>query len=175
MWDGIGWDLAFIAINIYWVARLLYERRPVHFTAEQKRLWQTALHKLQPRHARELFKRGTYKSVAPNERVVAQGETLDEIALISDGKVDLKINDKTIEELGPGDFIGSAMFLDSEQDMPSPTTIVAVEPTRMLTWKQNELRKLIEDDNQFSTAVEATLGLEIANLVKRSWAREAAG
>ncbi len=38
LWDGIGWDIAFIAINAYWIACLVYERRPVHFTAEQKRL-----------------------------------------------------------------------------------------------------------------------------------------
>lgn len=173
LWDGIGWDLAFIAINAYWIFRLGFERRPVHFTAEQKELWQTALHRLRPRHARTLFQRARYRSIAPNEVISSQGDTLDELALIAEGKVALRLNKKNMEELGPGHFIGSAMFLEKDLDFPSITTVVAVEPTRVMTWKHRELRKLLEEDNQLCTAVEATLGLDIANLLVRAYHRDA--
>jgi len=173
LWDGIGWDVAFIAINAYWIARLAYDRRPVRFTAEQKRLWKTALHRLHPRHARALFKRGTPHSITPNETVFKQGDALDELMLISEGKVELRLNEQKIEELGPGHFIGSANFLERDLDFPAATTIVAVEPTRFITWKQNELRTLIDGDNELSTAIEATLGLDMADLVRRAWNREA--
>lgn len=173
LWDGIGWDVAFIAINVYWIARLVFDRRPVRFTAEQKRLWETALHRLHPRHARVLFKRGTPRAIAPNEIVLKQGDMSDELLLIAEGKVELRIHEEKVEELGPGHFIGSASFLERDLDFPMVTTIVAIEPTRVITWKEKELRALIDGDNQLSTAIEATLGLEIADLLKRAWSREA--
>ena len=173
LWAGIGWDVAFIAVNVYWIAILVYERRPVHFTPEQKRLWQTALHRLKPRHVRTLFKRGTVKSLAPNDMVVTSGGKMDEVILIADGKVKVRINDKTVEELGPGHFLGTPAFLDEDHDFPAFTTVVAVEPTRIVTWKHGELEKLLENDNELTMAIEATMGLDLVNLVRRAWKREA--
>lgn len=174
LWDGIGWDVAFIAINAYWIARLVFERRPVRFTDEQKRLWETALHRLHPRHARTLFQRATQRSIAPDDVISPQGGTLDELVLISEGKVGLQMDGKELEELGPGHFVGSASFLEREVDFPMVVAVVAVEPTRVMTWKKHELRKLIDDDNELSTAIEATLGLEMANLLIKAWQREVA-
>ena len=173
LWAGIGWDVAFIAVNVYWIAILVYERRPVHFTAEQKRLWQTALHRLKPRHARALFKLGTTKSLAPNDTVITLGRKMDEVVLIVDGKVKLRINDKTVEELGPGHFLGTPAFMDEDHSFLAITTVVAVEPTRVVTWKHDELQKLLENDNELSMAIEATMGLDLASLVRRAWKREA--
>ena len=174
LWDGISWDVAFIVINVYWIGRLAYDRRPVRFTADEQRLWETALHRLHPRHARALFKIGKTKSVAPNEVISTHGEPLQEVSLISEGKLELKIDDKKIEELGPGNFVGPASFLERNLDFPSVANIVATEPTLMITWDNRQLRKLVERDHQLSTAIEATMGLEIANLLMRAWKRQAA-
>ena len=173
LWDGISWDVAFIVINVYWIGRLAYDRRPVHFTEDQQRLWETALHRLHPRHARALFKIGKIKQVAPKETIATHGETLHEIALISEGKVELQLNEKKIEELGPGHFLGTASFLERNLEFPTVTTIVAVEPTIMITWNKSQLKKLIEHDHQLSMAIESTLGMEIADLLVKAWKREA--
>ena len=171
LWAGIGWDGAFIAINVFWITILVFERRPVHFTPEQKRLWETALHRLKPRHARRLFEAGTLKSLAPNETVVTRGGTMDEVALISEGKVKLMIDEKKIEELGPGHFVGVALFLDDQSR--ATTTVIPVENTRVITWKVDELRKLMKKDNELSTAIEATMAVDMVDLTRRAWNREA--
>lgn len=172
LWDGIGWDTAFILINVFWITYLAIERRPVRFTDEQKRIYEIALNRLKPHHARKLFKTGKNKSVAENETIAEQGERLHEIALITDGSVALKMNKKTVEELGPGHFIGSAIFLEGRRDSQTIAQIVAIKPTRMITWNHKQLRKMIENDNQLSMAIEASLGLDIARLLERAWHRE---
>ncbi|WP_421724362.1 Crp/Fnr family transcriptional regulator [Bauldia sp.] len=172
LWDGIGWDVAFIAINAYWIARLLYERRPVHFTDEQKRLYQIALNRLRPRHVRTLFKTGTSRSIAANERIATQGKALDEVVLIVEGKVDIQIDGQKVEEMGEGHFFGTASFLAAPGEHTAFATVVAVEPTRVITWKKEQLHKLIADDNELGLAIEASLGMEIAQLLARSWGRE---
>ena len=173
LWDGISWDVAFIAINVYWIGRLVYDRRPVRFTDDQKRLWETALRRLHPRHARALFKIGKSRWVAPNEAISEPGETLNEIALISEGKVELKLNQTKVDELGPGNFIGPATFLERNLEFPTVANVVAVEPTLMITWDKNQLRKLVDRDRDLSIAIESTFGLEIMNLLVRAWKRQA--
>lgn len=173
LWAGISWDVAFVVINVYWIARLVYERRPVHFSEEQQRLYEVALHRLHPHHARKLFKSGTQKSLAADEVMAEEGDVLDEVALITEGKIALQMHNKKVEELSHGHFIGTAAFLERGGDWQTLTTIVAVEPTQMITWNKRQLSKLIEDDNQLGLAIEASLGLEIARLLARSWNREA--
>ena len=173
LWYAIGWNFAFLFINIYWVGRLLFDRRPFNFTDEQKRLWETAFHRINPRHARALFKSGIYRSVPPNEIIAKQGETLNEFMLISEGELDIILNQKTMERLGPGHFVGSAIFLERDFDMPSVTTVVSTEQTRMIVWEKRKLRKMADNDHQFSVAIEAIMGLDIASFVIKEWKRKA--
>ena len=51
-------------------------------------------------------------------------------------------------------------------------TIVATEPTHVITWNKRQLKKLIDKDNELGLAIEACLGLELANLLFRAWNRE---
>lgn len=173
LWFAIGWNVAFLLINVYWVARLLFDRRPFNFTDEQKRLWETAFHGMSPRYARALFKNGVVKTVPPNEIIAKQGEALDEVMLISEGKVDVMLNQKIIETVGAGHILGAAIFFEKSFDMPAVTTITTTEQTRLITWRKKKLREMAEKDHQFSMAIQAVMGLEIASLVIKAWNRSA--
>lgn len=39
----IVWNLVFMAINIFWITKLILERRSVHFTDDERRLYDLAL------------------------------------------------------------------------------------------------------------------------------------
>ena len=45
----IYWNLLFVTLNVYWICRLIYERRPVKLTDEQERLCQLVFHTIKPR------------------------------------------------------------------------------------------------------------------------------
>src|SRR6516164_5723253 len=38
LWIAISWNLVFVGINLFWVARLLLERRSVQLTEDEQRL-----------------------------------------------------------------------------------------------------------------------------------------
>lgn len=63
------------------------------------------------------------------------------------------------------------MFLETGYDMPSFTTIKPIGEIRVITWDRTELRKLAEKDVSFSTAIAATMGLDIGHILIRSWLR----
>ena len=43
----------------------------------------------------------------------------------------------------------------------------------MITWNKRELRKLVDRDHDLRMAIQATMGLEIANLLVKAWKRQA--
>ena len=49
LFAAIYWNLIFTSLNIYWICRLLLERRPVRLTYDQQRLSQLAFQTLTPR------------------------------------------------------------------------------------------------------------------------------
>ncbi len=63
------------------------------------------------------------------------------------------------------------MFLETDYDMPSITTIKPIGDIRVITWNRAELRKLAEKDINFSTAIAATMGLDIGHMLIKSWLR----
>ena len=43
MWIAIGWNIIFILLNLYHVAVIIYEKRPVDMTDKEKELYETML------------------------------------------------------------------------------------------------------------------------------------
>jgi hypothetical protein len=67
---AIAWNAVFIAINAYWIVRLILGRRPVHLTPDEARLRQLSFPSLTPREARDLFATGAWDEVAPEASLV---------------------------------------------------------------------------------------------------------
>lgn len=168
LWPVIGWNVALVVINVYWITRLTMERRPVHFSPEEQRVYDMALRSLKPRHARKLLEAGKWKKLQSGEQIVAQGEPLHTLSLISRGKMKIERNDIAVDEIGEGRFIGSVTYLKNLADFPSPLTFAAVERSLVIFWENQALRSLIGDDVEFATALESSLGLELARVLDRA-------
>lgn len=173
LWSVIFWNSVFLLINLGWVVKILYDRRPVLFSEEQQQLWKSVLHRMKPKHARVLFRMGDYKTMPEGTLIVEEGKTLDYLALVVDGEAELQIGATAVERIGEGHFIGSAMLLESRATFRSKTTIRATKQSRLLIWSRQDLIDVIERDDDFSIAFEATLGLDIAHLLGRAWLRQA--
>ena len=165
LWPVIGWNLALVAINAYWITRLTLERRPVHFSPEEQRVYDTALRSLKPRHARKLFEAGQWTAIQAGEQIVAQGHPLNTLSLIAGGRIKIERDGVFVDEIGEGRFVGAVTFLKGIRDFPSPVTFTAAEPSRFVVWENNALRQSIGDDTEFTMALEASLGLELARLL----------
>ena len=165
LWPCIAWNIAFATINTYWIVRLTLERRPVHFTPDEQRLYDKAFRTLRPCHARKLFQAGAWKSVNLGEEIVTQGQPLNELSLISSGQVTVEKDGDIVDEIGEGRFLGSSNFLKGVKDLPASVTFATAAPSRLVVWPYDTLRDLIRDDTEFYTAIQASLGLELAHLL----------
>jgi len=67
----VYWNILFITLNVFWITRLLLERRPVQLTADEKQLCELVFRLVSPREMINLLKIGTWETAEANECLVA--------------------------------------------------------------------------------------------------------
>ena len=163
----IYWNLVFVAINLYWITRLLLERRPVELGPDEQRLYQLAFRTLTPREALNLFKLGTWRSAAPGERLAKHGEAVDTLSILLSGRATAEASGRIVAEIGEGQFVGGiASFTEKKV---APIDITTTEPARLMTWPKAVLRKVIEENPDMGVAIETALSVDMTRLLTESW------
>jgi len=166
LWAPIAWNLVFTAINIFWIAKLLAERQPVHFSDDEKRLYQLALRNLKARDALKLFRLGTWRSLPEGAAIITQGKPGHDLMLIVEGSVNVERDGKVVDTLGEGRFLGATAFLNTGTDFTAPVTVTASEPMRIVNWPSTELKTLFAKETDLEVALQASLGLELSRFLQ---------
>ena len=164
----IYWNLLFTALNIFWIVRLVLERRPVHLTGNDLRLYQLVFRCLTPREMLQLLKLGEWEEAAAEESFISQGDDLQRLMVICAGKACVVKDGKTVEELGPGQFIGGIPFITEDS---APADVVAWEHTWYMSWPKPVLKKFLEQKPDLHTALQLTLGFDLTQRLQAAYAR----
>ncbi len=162
----VYWNILFIALNFFWIARLLHERRPVQLTAEEKQLCELVFRLISPREMISLLKIGTWKTAAANDCLLTGGSELDKLLLIQSGQACLIVDGVKTQIINPGEFMGSISFITDEI---APADFVALEPTRYLQWDKSSLKKYLTKNPELHAAIQATLSMDLTEKLKTSW------
>ena len=108
LWTPAGWTILFLAINLYHITRILLERRPVKFTADEQRLYELTFATFQPREFLKLLKLGEWKSAGKGDRLLAQGDPITHIAVPVAGTVTAHQNQGKVAQLHGGSQLREA-------------------------------------------------------------------
>ena len=165
LYAPMAWNVVFISINIYWITRLILERRPVQFSDEERRLYQLALRNLNEHGALKLFRLGAWTSEPAGTAFLTQGQPVDALQLIVSGKVSVELDGEVVDTIGEGRFLGATSFLRRGTDFNAPVSVTALEPTRVITWPMAKLDAQFANDIDLKVAVEASLGLELSRFL----------
>ena len=165
----IYWNLVFTALNIYWIARLLWERRPVKLSAEEQRLCELVFRTMTPREMIKILKLASWENAAAGECFVARGQRLDRLMVIYSGKACVEVDGRNVTELQPGQFIGSISYVTQET---APANIVSIEPTRYVCWSKSELKDFMNKNPDLHTALKTALAIDLTKWLRGTWARQ---
>ncbi len=165
----IYWNLVFTALNIYWIARLLWERRPVKLNAEEQRLCELVFRTMTPREMIKILKLASWENAAAGECFVTRGQRLDRLMVIYSGKACVEVDGRNVTELQPGQFIGSISYVTQET---APANIVSIEPTRYVCWSKSELKDFMNKNPDLHTALKTTLAIDLTKWLQGTWARQ---
>src|SRR3546814_12172845 len=101
----IYWNLVFAALNIYWICRLLLERRPVKLSAEEQRLCELVFRTMTTREMIKVLKLATWENAAAGECFVERGKPLDRTMVIYSGKACAEVDGRNVTAIQPRHFI----------------------------------------------------------------------
>jgi hypothetical protein len=163
---SIYWGLGFIVLNLFWVVRLMLERRPAKLSEEEQLLYQLVFRTLTPREMLHLLRFAKWEDKETGEILQKEGEAQDRLSVIVSGRGAIQVQDRQVSEIGAGRFVGEITFMTDDVALDS---IVALEPVRHVSWHKDELKKFLKDKPELMVALELILGLDIRTLLVAAW------
>ena len=167
LWPPVLWALVFTAINLYQIARLYLQRRPVVLSHDEQKLYDLGFRSLRPREFVSLSLVGEWKNAEPGERVMTEGEPVSCLSIPITGSADVHRRGERIGALTPGHIIGTALALTGE---PSPVEVIFTEPARYMRWSLPSLRRFMDSRPDLRVALQGLVNRDLAeklNLVMK--------
>ena len=165
LWVGLGWNVAFVAINLLQLAVLARHALRVG-RSDDERLLRTGLFAgLDLRALSRLVQAGSWRDLAPGTALTREGEHVDCVYLLVRGAARVEVAGRTVAVLQPGAFAGEMSFLSGEQASATVSTIV---PSRVFAVPQDELRRLMGRIPEMKTVLHEQFGRDLATKLRRA-------
>jgi hypothetical protein len=159
LWPPILWAVVFTVINLYQIAQLYLERRPVVLSQDEQKLYDLGFQSLRPREFVSLSLVGEWKNADPGETVVSEGEPVSSLNIPISGAAEVQKSGERIGELKPGHIIGTALAFTGD---PSPVRVTFTEPARYMHWSLSSLRRFVDMRPDLRTALQGLISRDLA-------------
>ena len=166
---AIYWNLVFTSLNVFWICRLLLERRPVKLNDDERQLCQIAFRTLTPREMKKILKLSSWSNAIPGECFVSKDEPLERLILIYSGQASVEIDGQKVGELHAGQFIGEMGYFT---DDVAAANVVATQAIRYVSWPKSQLRDFLDSNSDLRAAFQIILGSVLAKRLQDSWMRK---
>ena len=157
------WETIFVLTNLAQLLLLAHENRRARFDADEAMFVSAALKGVEPAHARRFLKLASRKTNAPGTVVTCEGEPVERLVFVLEGKVRIDHKGTTVGFCRSHDFIGEIGFLTGT---PASATATAEHETRTFCFPRAPLAKLLARDQSLKNALEASFNRNlVAKLV----------
>jgi len=160
MWIAIGWNIIFILLNLYHVAVIIYEKRPVDMTDKEKELYETMFKGLTPVEFLKITKVAEWKKFNTPLPIITQGKPVKDLILIYNGTVDVLVNGNKVAELKDGQFVGEMSFLTEK---PATATCRVEHNAECLVWPQKDFKDLLKRNPSLYFTIQSLLSEQVSN------------
>ena len=166
MWLAINWNFIFIAVNLYHIAVILYEKREVKMDDKNQELYDTLFSEMTPVEYLKISRAAKWELVKAGQRIITQGMPVPDLYLIYNGTVDVIVDNEEIAELKDGEFVGEMSFLTEK--VATATCKVRYD-AQCLVWKQKEFKELLKRNPSLYFTIQSVLSSQVSDkLVKSS-------
>ena len=165
MWIPIGWNFVFVLLNLYHIAIIIYEKRPVDMSPKHKELYETMFKNMTPVEFLKITKIADWIHFKTKESITQKGHTVPTLNLIYNGTVDVIVDDKKVAELKDGQFVGEMSFLTEK---PATATCVVKYDTECLVWKQEQFKDLLKRNPSLYFTIQSLLSAQVSSALVSS-------
>ena len=160
MWIPIGWNFVFVGLNLYNIAVIIYEKRPIKMAPKDKELYETLFKDLSPVEYLKISKVAQWKTFKSGETIIRQEHLVPDLILIYNGTVDVVVENKKVAELKDGQFVGEMSFLTEKT---ATATCIVKHNTECLVWKQPEFKELLKRNPSLYYTIQSLLSNQLVS------------
>src|SRR5437763_972072 len=143
---------------------IIREHNVIPFSNEEKELDDTLFKDFAAFDCMKLMRIGNWREAKPGQVLTVEGEPLDEVMLIYDGRLGVETNGKEVAQLQDGNFIGEVSFISGGA---ATATVRAVDPTRYVSWSKKEIEKLLNRNPSMKFAMQAVFSTDLSKKLAR--------
>ena len=157
---AIFWNGVFIAVNLYHIAIILYEKRQVKMDDKNQELYDTLFKEMTPVEYLKISRAAKWELVKSGQRIITQGMPVPDLYLIYNGTVDVVVDNEKIAELKDGEFVGEMSFLTEKV---ATATCKVKYDAQCLVWKQREFKELLKRNPSLYFTIQSVLSAQVSD------------
>ena len=169
MWIAIGWNFIFILLNLYHIAVIIYEKRPVQMSPKHKELYETMFKGMTQVEFLKITKIADWVHFKSGEVITQQKHAVETLNLIYNGTVDVAVDGEKVAELKDGQFVGEMSFLTEK---PATATCITKHYTELFVWKQEQFKELLKRNPSLYFTIQSLLSAQVSNALVTSSKRK---
>jgi len=157
------WQLALLAVVLIRIGLDWRENRQATFSPEEQAFLDRYLPSLQPVQARKLLSEGTWITGKPGTVLTEQNKPVLFLTYLSEGEVDIMVDDKVIGHCHPGNYVGELSLL---HNAPASATATVRSPARYWMIPSIKMRDFRQSDPEIWRAFEAGLSHDLGQKIR---------
>ena len=158
LWAPISWNALFTAVNVFQIVVLVGERWPRTLRGPEKKLYEKVFPELKPGEFVKLLCMSERMEVAAGTMLVEQGADVQDMLLLTEGELEVRVNGDSVVSIQPGQFIGEMSFITGDK---ASADVVAVVPSVVVRCSQESLKRLLENKPGMAIKIQAALGRDV--------------
>jgi CRP-like cAMP-binding protein len=104
------------------------------------------------------------QSFSPGQRIFSEGQHGDWMYVVVEGEVDLLVNNRLVEHVGPGGVLGEMSLLDAE---PRSATAVARTPCKLWSIDRRRFSHLVQETPDFAIQIMRVMAGRLRQMDRR--------
>lgn len=163
LWPPVLWAGVFAAINLYQIARIYMERRPVVLSEDEQRLYELSFRSLRPREFISLLLVGEWRDGAAGEKLLTEGQPVTSMCIAISGALEARHRGDYLGRLDPGQIVGSTLALTGS---PSPLDAAFTGPARYIRWPLANIRAFLDKRPDLRVTLQELVNRDLAGKVE---------
>jgi CRP-like cAMP-binding protein len=160
LWPPIFWGLVFTGINLYQIARIYAERRPVVLSSDDRQLYELAFSALRPRQFLSLVQIGEWKDASAGDQLLIEETRVSAVCVAISGEVEVTRRGQALAMLKPGQLIGTGLALSGTASPVSARFAIA---GRYIQWPLAQLRLFSDRNPELRMTLQRLVNQDLAH------------
>ena len=158
LWLPIFWLGVFTAINVWRIVGILMERSAIHFSDDERELYETIFKGFAPVEFMKLMRIAEWREADQGAVCATAGRPVDGLRLLFSGEVNVERDGREIGSARDGALVGEMSFIQGGDASATVTTTV---PCRYIFWPEKALRGLLRRNPNIDIAMKHVFSLDL--------------